>query len=89
MNAIEDFLLNQFAGKLLTRACVTVASALAAGPAASLLAKAGIHIAVDPVQLQAQAIVLGQAALEAYKHWRLGTQSGNAAALQAVIAKAP
>ncbi len=89
MNAIENWLLNVFLGKLVTRAAVTVVAAVAAPKVQAVLQAAGVQVSIDPVKLAAESIILGQAALEAYKHWRVGTPAGNVAAAQAIEAKAP
>ena len=89
MNAIQDWLLNQFVGKLVARTAVTIAGAVAGPAVQAILSKAGVTVVVDPAQLQLGMVAAAHAAYEAYKAWHQGTPAGNNAALQAIIAKAP
>ena len=64
MDSIESYLLNVFAGKLIAHAAVLL-SAYVAGPVVqTIAAKVGITVAIDPVKLQAELMVLF---LSAYK----------------------
>jgi len=71
MNAIENWLLNVFLGKVVARAAVTVASALAAGPVHEGLAAIGLSVDINQTAFAAGVIGLGQAAFEWYKKKRL------------------
>lgn len=68
MAKFKDFLFNKLAGKLLARLAVTVASALATGPAAIFMAKFGIIAQVSETELTAGLIASGHAAYEWYKN---------------------
>lgn len=70
-NKIEEWLFNQFAGKLVARAAATVAGFVASAAVQAYLAKAGVHgVAVDPTELTAGFIAAAHAAYEWYKAWR-------------------
>lgn len=57
---IEDFFLNKFIGKLVARAAVTAAGYLASGVI-------GVHVNVDPNELNAAVIAGAHAAFEWFK----------------------
>ena len=67
---LEGWLLNKFAGKLLARAAVSIAAFVAGPVVQGFAAKAGLHVSVDPLELQAGLVLAGQAAFEWYKDWR-------------------
>lgn len=69
---MENWLLNVFVGKLVARACVTVAAFVASQGVQAALAHYGVHgVTIDPVELNTGAIALGHAAFEWFKAWRL------------------
>lgn len=71
MNAIENWAFNEFAGKIVARACVTIAAFVASAGVQSALAHYGIHgVTVDPAELNTGAVLAGHAAYEWFKAWR-------------------
>ena len=67
LSKIEDFLMNRFAGKAIARISLVVAGYVA-GPLASLmLAKTGISIKIDPLEVQAAVTSLLMAGFEYIK----------------------
>lgn len=70
LDKIENWALNVFLGKALTRLAI-VAVAYVAGPVVQgLAAKAGLTVSIDPVKLQAELIALSLLALEWFKKRR-------------------
>jgi hypothetical protein len=68
---MENWLFNVFLGKVVARACVTVASFVASSAVQAALAHYGVHgVTVDPVELNTAAIALGHASFEWFKAWR-------------------
>lgn len=73
---MENWLLNVFVGKLVARACVTVASFAASAGVQAALAHYGVHgVTIDPVELNAGAVLLGHSAFEAFKAWHMKSQA--------------
>ena len=71
MDKIEGWLLNVFLGKIVARTAV-LAAAYVAGPVVQgLAAKAGVQVAVDPVKLQVELMILANAAFEWFKKRRM------------------
>lgn len=98
MNAIEDWLLNKFWGKIVARATVGLAGAIAAGlvspKPASLLASAaahGVSLSVDPNAVAAAVVTAGSMAghwiFEWFKARRMANP--NSPAVQTDDTKAP
>ena len=68
---MENWLLNVFVGKLVARACVTLAAFVASAGVQAALAHYGVHgVTIDPVELNTGAVLAGHAAFEAFKAWR-------------------
>ncbi len=60
LDKIEDFFLNKFLGKLVARAAITVSTYLATGVI-------GVHVQVDPAELEAAAQLAAHGLFEWYK----------------------
>src|ERR1035437_1661328 len=82
---MENWLLNVFLGKLVARTAILIAAFVAGPVVQGLAAKAGIQVAIDPVKLGAELMVLGNAAFEWFKARRMANP--NSPAVQTDAAK--
>lgn len=68
---MENWLFNVMLGKLVARACVTIAAFVASSAVQAALAHYGVHgVTVDPVELNTGLVLAAHAAYEWFKAWR-------------------
>lgn len=71
MNALQEWLFNQFAGKIVARLCVTAAAWVASSAVQATLHHLGVSgVKVDPTQLSVGLIAAAHAGFETFKAWR-------------------
>ena len=88
MSKIENWLLNVFIGKVITRMAVTIIGLIASAPVQAVLAQMGVQVQIDSTTLAGGMIALAHAIFEYFKKRRMANPESPAIQTDAMAPQA-